>query len=214
MGKIWFFVEGDSEEYLLKALVQCLYPDLIFELDESEFILSNKTNISYCVNVGGVDNIPYTINEYISDEKIEKSRSNNLIIICDVEKLRCNTSRKEEIEKRLDKYSRKLNINYIFFNPMIEKLYWDCPELIKKVLILTYNKFYNSDSSLPEIRISEIRSSFKYKLKELFRKFNMKYRESRFSKDFFSNIDFHLCNNSEIARIVNIINVLHEKNKI
>jgi hypothetical protein len=208
MKKIWFFVEGDSEENLVVAMVHHNYPDVIIERDESKFIAEYyERRCCYCVNAGNVDKLPYLISEYCADRRIEKSQSNDVVVICDIENLKCNSSRKNKIEYLLDDSSKQLDIKYIFFNPMIEKLYWDCPEIIGKVLQATLRKRnigYAGEVSIDNTQIAT--KKYHYKLHELFKKYGLKYRKNQFSKEFFNRVDYKICNNLVILRLVNYMN--------
>jgi hypothetical protein len=90
MKKIWFFVEGDTEEIFISNLITKKYYNTCRqEKDLSEFVKADIRNSDYhrvyCDNCGSVDKIPHRINEmyYL----IEKSQTDNVIVVCDVEKL-------------------------------------------------------------------------------------------------------------------------------
>ena len=208
MKKVWIFVEGDSEEYFVSNLIRKKFYDTISQKkDLSEFLEKKPRELAnhllYCENCGSVDKIPHKINEML--HLIERSGSKDIIIICDVEKLKCPIYRKEEIEKKLDPNLDKFNRKYICFNPMIESAYWECKPIIKKIITLQYkNKFQKLPTksiSLPE------KSSYSINdLKESFIKFNLKYRETLFAKEFFPRVNYDQCKNSELQRMINFLN--------
>lgn len=204
MKKIWFFVEGNSEENLVKNMISCHYPDVHLEKDESRFIIDHfDRNACYCLNVEGVDGIAYRINEY--NYRITRSGSREVIVICDVEDLNCNSSRREAIEDRLENDIRGLNIHYVFFNPLIERLYWDCPLLLRRVLKLFYVTRFGGGTSVPNIILPEVRGKYDYNLKKLFKSYGVKYRESKFSEEFFPRILYGQCDSVVIMRLMNFM---------
>ena len=205
MKKIWFFVEGDSEEHFIKNMIRRHYYDVHLAKDELSFINDSfDQHACYCLNVGNVDRIPYDINDYIY--KINRSESQEAIIVCDVEGLGCHTARVERIRNNLSDEVGSLNIHCVFFNPSIEKLYWECPNTLKKVLKFFYKRKFGDGTSIPVINLPEITGKYLYNLKELFRQYDLKYRETQFSEEFFPRIDFDQCGNHVIERLIRYVN--------
>ena len=187
MKKIWFFVEGDSEEYFVQNLIRKKYYERIkIEKDLSEFVKKNLNNdivnFLYCENCGSVDKIPHKINEWYY--LIERSGSSEIFIICDVERrLRCLQNRKFAIENKLsDNVNRKF-IKYIFFNPTIESSYWECKSIIEKIIEIQYNSKFTT-SKFSDVLIENSELSSLHDLKRCFENQSLKYREAIFAKEF------------------------------
>ncbi|MBN1698817.1 MAG: hypothetical protein JW881_14975 [Spirochaetales bacterium] len=209
MKKIWAFIEGDSEEAFIENLLRNNYYNTIqLVKDISVFITtvpqSPFSYYLYCENCGGVDKIPYRINEMYY--QIEKSESDKILILCDIEKLKCHSIRKKEIESRLDTVIEDTFIKYIFFNPKIESLYWDCPHTLKRVIEVFYKKKYNNTIN---VDIPSPISNCLYDLKMLLRKYGLTYRENRFAAEFFPRIrNYRECGNEVVKRIIGFLDYL------
>jgi len=185
MKKIWFFVEGDSENSFVVNLIRNkFYDKVLLKEDLLEFInkdIKNLThNIVYCDNCESVDKIPHKINEryYL----IEQSASNDIFVVCDIEKLICATNRKNLIESILNGSIDKDNVKYIFFNPKIEAFYWMCKPIIKKIIELQYKEKFGKKIDR-KILIPKNPTNPLHGLKELFKKYDLKYREASFAKE-------------------------------
>lgn len=208
MKKIWFFLEGDSEKHFISNLIRRKFFDSIFiEKDLTEFInkdIDNHThNLLYCENCNSVDKIPHKINEmyYL----IERSGSNDVFIICDVERrLKCSTDRKNQIENKLDDSVDKNKIKHIFFNPVIESLYWECTKIIKEIIELQYKVKFGTTQE-PKISLPCGGTHPLDDLKKLFQSCKLKYRESIFSKDFFPRVDYDRCTNKVLKRTISLL---------
>lgn len=208
MKKIWFFVEGDSENYFVSNLIRKKYYDtIIIEGDMSKFISENINDsthsIIYCFNCNGVDSIPYDINDWY--HAIQNSGANDIFIVCDVErKLKCPPNRRKFIEHRLDTQIVKNKIKYICFNPSIESLYWECTRIIKQIIELEYKRKY-SKSQVPLISIPDSHPRPLNDLKYLFKKFKLKYPKARFAEEFFPRVDYNRCTNTVLNRTIELI---------
>jgi len=204
MQKIWFFVEGDSEENMVIHLIRKkFYSCIQLEKDLLEFVnkdISNSPyNISYCENCQNVDKIPHRINEL--SHLIEQSSSEMIIIICDVENLECFSKRKEKIENIINSEVKDLDIVNAFFNPMIEVGYWECEQIIKRVIELEYKNIFNTFPHEP-IELVQDTAHPLFALKKSFKKYDLKYRESKFSEMFFPRVNFDNCNSNVLQRII------------
>lgn len=202
MKKIWFFVEGDTEESFISNLIlKRFYESFRQEKDLLKFVRENVGDDTrhwiYCENCQSVDKIPHRINEryYL----IENSGSDYIIVVCDVEQLRCHSMRRHDIESRLDDSIDQTKIRYAFFNPMIESAYGECPEVIKRIIELEYREKFNPPT-VPEIAIPDNLTSHS-DLKNYFKKFNLKYRETKFAEKFFPRINYKTCPNKILNRI-------------
>lgn len=205
--KIWFFVEGDTEENLIIYLTRKkFYRTILQEKDLGAFLDEDMQNSSYhkiyCENCRGVDKIPHRINEMF--HFVEKSGSKDIFIVCDIEKLKCNTNRKKNIESKLEDAIDKHIIKYIFFNPMIEASYWNCPQTIKRIIEREYKRKFKT-SDVPAISLPEKEEYSQHDLKKCFIGFNLKYRETSFSEIFFSTVDFEQCDNKVLKRLNNFL---------
>jgi len=133
---------------------------------------------------------------------IERSSSNNIFIICDVEKkLKCVTARKDTIEGKLDELVDKAKLKYIFFNPMIESFYWQCKQIIKRIIDLEYKKKFSKKINRNIIIPTSISNSL-YDLKKLFKKYDLKYREALFAESFFPRVDYNKCKDRTLNRAI------------
>lgn len=141
------------------------------------------------------------------DYSIERSGSKNIIIICDVEKLECPINRKKEIEKKLNSKFDKFDKKYICFNPMIESAYWECKPVITQIIKLQYKKKFGG-STTQSIVLPQKTFYSKPDLKKIFKKYDLKYRETLFAKEFFPRIDYIKCKNATLKRTVNHLNLI------
>ncbi len=207
MKKIWFFVEGESEEHFITHLIRNhLYEKFRLEKDLLLFITGdsreNFHHAVYCENCHSVDKIPHRINEmyYL----VEKSGSDTVFVVCDIEKLKCNGNRKLNIESKLEAEVKKGHIRYVFFNPMIEVSYWDCPQVVEKIIQLECRKKFGS-RKVPGIALPAKPSHFQDELKKLFKRYNLKYRETIFSGLFFPRVDYEACGNPVLKRLLEFL---------
>jgi|APIni6443716594_1056825.scaffolds.fasta_scaffold27178_1 hypothetical protein len=206
MNKFWIFVEGDSEEEFVKNLLYSKYSDrIILCRDFSEFVKTEINDADFALaiieNCNSIDKIPHRINEiyYL----IEQSGSNKILIIGDLERLPCFTARKELFLNILDSNVPTDNIRMVFSNPIIEAHYWECPDLISRIIVLEYREIFKTNVT-PTITIPHDIDHGIYGLKQLFKMHQLKYRESRFSEKFFPRLDFE-CQNNALTRTKNII---------
>ncbi len=204
MEKIWFFVEGESEENFIKNLIRLKYSEsILLEKDLSAFATKNIASLGhhlgYCENCHNVEKIPHRINDILY--LIEKSNSSKIIVICDIENLQCFSARKNKINGILKNTINRNNILYVFFNPMIEVGYWDSEEIIKKIIQVEYKEKFAKDYQ-NEIVLMGNGDKPLQSLKNSFRKYDVNYRESKFSEMFFPRVDYNNCQNSVLHRIV------------
>jgi hypothetical protein len=206
MNKFWIFVEGDSEEEFIKNLLSSKFSDRIIQCkDFSEFVKTEIKDADFALsiieNCNSIDKIPHRINEI--NYLIDQSGSNKILIIGDLERLPCFTERKNLILSILDANISTDNIKMVFSNPRIEAHYWDCPDLISRIIVLEYREVYKTNTT-PNITIPQDIDHDIYGLKQLFRTHKLKYRESRFSEKFFPRLDFE-CQNNALTRTKSII---------
>jgi hypothetical protein len=207
MKKIWFFVEGDSEENFIENLIRVKYSEsILLENDLSAFVkkdLSDFTHhLSYCENCHSVDKIPHRINDLL--HLIEKSQASKLIVVCDLESLPCFTERKNKINSIIKESINRDDILYAFFNPMIEVGFWECEEIIKRVIEIEHRNKFDRNTTTAIILDQNIEHPLAA-LKRSFMKYKVKYRESKFSEMFFPRVDFNTCQNNVLLRIVSYL---------
>jgi len=207
MEKVWFFVEGDAEENFIKNLIRLKYAtSILLEKDLSVFVEKDISayshNLCYCENCHSVDKIPHRINDLL--HLIEKSQSINLIIVCDVEDLTCFSNRRKKIVDILEQSFNRKNIHYVFFNPMIEAGYLECEDTVKRIIQLEYNTKFNQDLA-GIINLDYDITKPLHSLKSSFKKYSVKYRESRFSEMFFPRVDYNNCQNGVLHRIASYL---------
>lgn len=204
MKKVWFFLEGDTEEIFISNLIRRKFystfrqeKDLLKFIDED--LSESSHNLIYCENCGSVDKIPHKINGMY--HLIERSGAADIFVVCDVEKdLKCNVTRKDAIESKLDDSVDKSKIKYSFFKPMIEPSYWECPQIIKKIIEIEYKKKFKT-KKIPSISLSEDISCSQFGLKQCFIKYELKYRETTFANEFFPRVNYNRCQNLVLKRI-------------
>ena len=87
---------------------------------------------------------------------------------------------------------------------MIEAEYWDCPELIKRIIKLDYKEKYRKATNI-QVNIPNGINKGISGLKTIFKNYTLKYRELKFAKKFFPRSDF-TCDNDSLIRTKNILN--------
>ena len=99
--KFWFFVEGESELALARQAMRTVHYGSIEERSLVRFVSDSVRDkvVFSCFDCNSVDNIPYRLAEQLS--KIIKSQA-VVVVLCDLEKLGCCTSRKTEVLKKVD----------------------------------------------------------------------------------------------------------------
>lgn len=206
MNKFWVFVEGDSEEEFIINLLRRRFSDRINVCkDLSEFVKIDLSNANYFLafieNCSSIDKLPHRINEI--DYLISRSGTDKIMIIGDLERLPCYSNRKNQILGIFNNNISLENLKMVFSKPMIETQYWDCPELISRIVKLEYRRIYQTPNT-PEITIPNTINHNIFGLKQLFKKYNVKYRESRFSEMFFPRVNFG-CQNNTLIRTITFI---------
>jgi len=200
--KIWVFVEGESEEYFIEHLIRRHLFTIRIEKDLSLFINNQDENLAFIDNCHCVDKIPHRINERYY--QVEQSGSKKIFIICDVEELKCYSNRFNKIDSILETEIDKNEIRHVYFKPMIECIYWDYPQLIERIILLEYRKKHRTRTN-PTINLQQNTNHCQFDLKINFKNHNVKFRESVFSNEFFSRIDFGNCVSTEINRAINFL---------
>lgn len=207
MKKIWCFLEGDTEEYFIANLFRKkLFSSCLQEKDLLKFVNEDfadlSRNLIYCENCHSVDKIPHRINEMY--HFIERSGAADILVVCDVEKLKCNITRTKAIESKFDDCVDKNMIKYSFFKPRIESAYWECPQIIKKIVEIEYKEKF-SFKKKPSIFLPGNISNSQFALKQLFKEYNLKYRETKFAEEFFPRVNYEECENITLKRIYNFL---------
>lgn len=209
MEKIWFFVEGDSEENFIINLIRKKYSGkIIIEKALSTFvnadILQMNCHLAYVENCHNVDKIPHLINELLY--MITRTNSQHIFIVCDLEKIPCYIERKNKFENIIDKNFDRKKLHYAMSNPMIEVGYWQCEKIIEKILQIEYESKYSEELSdtISFIKDGNPLSS----LHKTFKKYDLKYREAKFSELFFPRVDFDSCQNIVLTRITSILDII------
>ena len=147
-----------------------------------------------CFDCNSVDNIPYRLAEQLSN--IIKSQA-VVVVLCDVERLGCCSTRKAEILRKLDT-SRRCDVRCIFAKPVIEAIYWNYPDVIKSTIkkLAQYNKV-----NIPEVEFSKVEKNFKGALSDLCKKYGLRYREGEFAEHFFGSVGHRFENSAELERL-------------
>jgi hypothetical protein len=205
LNKIWFFVEGDAEHELVKCLTYQNPDRLKLFKDFKEFRKIDTNQQShipcYCENCEDVDKIGKKIEEltYL----IERVDKLEIIVICDLEKL-CNSSRKDEITRKITKLNPTVKINFSFFNPKIENFYLENKDIVKNVIKKTYKEKFQREA--PQIDLEPNISSKIYLIEQSFKKYGLRYKKPNFAENFFSQFNFMNSDNNAIKRILRFIN--------
>ncbi|MFN7096065.1 MAG: hypothetical protein ACK4PR_00675 [Gammaproteobacteria bacterium] len=199
--KAWIFAEGYCEVQLMTWLVIHYFPSVIITKDLSDFLTADKKYVCYIESCDSVDRIPHSINE--QSYKINKNKLDSILVVCDVEDLKCPTFRKNKILDKLTSEVNKDKLKFIFSIPMIEEIYCSEPVLAGTVA----GKLCNASQKLIDTHISSLTSgkgSPKERMKKLFRNLNGNYRETIFSEKFFSQLKYIHSNNKTIKRLIKI----------
>lgn len=207
MSKIWFFVEGDSEEHFIEYLIRGHSFQMRIERDLSLFIESQNENLVYIDNCHCVDKIPHKINERYY--QIVRSGSRIIFIICDVEKLKCYRNRFNAIDTILKQEVDRGNLRHVYFKPMIECIYWDYPQIIERIILLEHRKKFETGTDT-SISLQQQSNDCQFDLKVSFKNYGIKFRESIFSEEFFARIDFGNCVSPEINRTIDFLTEIIE----
>ncbi len=203
MSKIWFFVEGESEEHFIEHLIRRHPFSMRIEKDLVLFIDNQDENLIYIENCHSVDKIPHRINEIYY--QIERSLTNKIFIICDVEELKCYVTRFNKIESILKSNIDKSEIRHIYFKPMLECIYWDNPEIIERIITIDYREKFGTGRPTPTIELQRDSNHCQFNLKTSFANHSLKFRKSLFSEKFFGRINFRNCASAEINRAINLL---------
>jgi hypothetical protein len=204
--KLWFFVEGDSEVHFVANLMRKEFPAVLQQRDISEFVHTDKhnSNCYYCDNCRSIDRVPYQINEYA--HLISKSHANAITIVGDIERLRCAQARREKIHKALEGNVQQNTLRFVFSLPKVEEIYWDYPEIIVKILTKTFKDKF-SRRKVPSFRVpSKPTADFEGKLKEVFKKYELKYRPVDFAEMFFPRLSYQTSRNATVVRLYTVVN--------
>lgn len=206
MKKIWFFVEGDSEENFANNLIRRSYfgkaiisRDLLKFIEDTE---DEDVNLCYVDNCGSVDRIPHEINEnyYLT----ERTNVDFIFIVCDLERELCYINRRQKIIDVLNENVDQNKIKYVFSKSKIEAEYWHSKETIKRVLEIEYRKKFESHN-IPPVNIPNEITNPMADLKQLFKAVDLKYREASFSSEFFSRVNFEESSSPAICRLINLL---------
>jgi hypothetical protein len=205
-NKLWFFVEGDAEEELIKRLVRYQKPDQLKLFEDLKEFLCIDTNPyphipCYCDNCESVDNIGHKIKQRAY--QIQLIKNLEIIVICDIEKEPCNSSRKKKILTIITELNQS-KIKFIFFNPMIENFYFENEKIIIDVIKKAYKDKFQKEA--PIIILEKDSSSKIYLIKQSFKKYNLKYKEADFAENFFPKFDYINSTNNTIIRMLSFIN--------
>lgn len=204
MKKVWFFVEGDSEENFTINLMRNKYnQNFLLEKDLLTFVTIDLTNSTHHLfhieNCHSINKIPHQVN--LRAHLINNYNISDMIIVCDLEDQSCFSNRKNVIDSALHQSINKNNIKYIISNPYIEANYWDCEDLIKQVLKKEFRLKFDIEFR-EEVELVHNHAQPLYSIKKSFEKYKLKYRESRFSESFFPRVDFNTCQNLTLKRII------------
>lgn len=205
--KLWIFAEGSSEKNFAINVFYKFLCDFEVVQDQTEFINTSDENRKLVTieDCEGGANIANRINS--SFYRIKKSGA-KVLIICDQEKSPCLQLAKRLIIDLLDKEVDKNCFYWVISRPIIEAIYWDDPECLKKAL----NIFHKIKFEKPLPSTSQIppnpKSAHKIEMQTLFRKLNLNYRPSLFSEEFFSRFDYANSKNVTVARFYNYLSSL------
>jgi hypothetical protein len=198
--KFWFFVEGESELALARQVIRLVHAGAVEEKSLVRFVtdpVSEKV-VFNCFDCNSVDNIPYRLAEQLSN--IIKSQA-VVVILCDVERIGCCTTRKAAVLKKVDP-SLCRDVRCVFAKPMVEAIYWNFPELIRSTIkkLAQYNKV-----KISEVEISRGEKNFKGALSDLCKRYGLRYREGEFAEHFFGSIGDQIENSPELKRLKELL---------
>lgn len=213
MKKVWFFVEGDSEEKFVKKLILSgIILNSWIEKDLLSFIKKNPADLDkiifYVDNCESIDRIPHRINEI--NYLIEKAGSIN-IIVCDLENFNCFSERKRKILSILEPEVNIKRIHFVFSKPIIEAEYWNHPELIIRIVEKDFQLKFNRAIKI-QGKLNTTTTKWLDELKKIFKMNGLKYRKTHFAEEFFSRIDFKTTSSQLVQRARTLLNnIVSEK---
>jgi hypothetical protein len=217
--KCWFYIEGDSEYYLVEWLIRNYFHNVTIYSNLTGFIqTASSENLCYIHNCGSISKIPYEVNE--RNHWIESSGAKYIFIVCDIETdLNCPIERRKKIldimEKIKDSYSPPVDmekIGYIFSEPTIEEIYCFHSELTKNVLLKLYKRKFNTDCLNINISVLEDKNkSPVFRMKSFFQQNNLTYKETEFAENFFPQLDYKASENATIKRLYKMVEMAFSK---
>ncbi len=193
--KLWFFVEGHSEVHFVKNLMQEICPTYIRVESILDFVTAPESNLYYYQNCKGVDKIPYEIQD--SSYLIRICSQPKIIIICDKEKLPCLSSRTAVVTNVDDSLIKPL-IKVVIFDPMIERYYWNHPNIVSRILVLIHREKFSRSPSTPNLAFSS--GSPLGAIQDLFKNHKVKYHKNEFAEMFFARAPLGTDDDPTISR--------------
>jgi len=176
--------------HLVSNLMRNTFPQVGADNDLAEYVgrsVHPGLDAYYCDNCESIDRIGHQITEW--SYLIKASQSDAVIVVGDIENLPCASERKGKIEAVFDDKVEKDNIRYVFSRPTIEEIYWDFPDVIAQILKKKYRAKFRG-VTLPTIKVPDKPTrGFEDALKQLFKRYGLKYRTDEFATMFFPNLN-------------------------
>jgi hypothetical protein len=196
-------VEGHCEYRLVWWLIHSYYPHVKICKSESDFVNGiNGKNIYYITDCENGDKIPYAIND--SYYKLKKAGLCDVVIVCDLERMKCSTQRKSLILKRLDSEVDTSLVKFVFSKPLLEEIY--CFETCKTVEILkSHYKLRNNavlDSNIDLSVLTDQGGSPLHRMRVFYQVYGLTFKKTEFADKFFSQFDFKSSKNSTVQRML------------
>lgn len=204
--KIWAFTEGHSEEVMLRFLLRKNFSTVAVYDDDAEFIdLESTKEAVRIVNCGSIDAIASEISH--AYYRVEKSSAPYVLILGDVEKnLPCPTERAKKIKSAFAQEVTYKNFKFVLNCPVLEKIYWDHCDIVKRVIEIIHKKIYpqNQFSTRYPISLNVPASTNNhiFDLKQMMKAIGLKYREREFAEEFFGRLEFSNCVDPSVKRLI------------
>jgi hypothetical protein len=199
--KIWFFVEGESEIYLVKHLMRAVFINPREINDLMEFVIQDHgtENVYSCFDCNSVENIPFRLKEYAGNIIASKAL---VVVVCDTEQLPCFSRRKEIIFSKMAKEELRGGIRFVFSKPNIEAIFWEFPEVIER----TIKKLANySQRRVTKVTAPTVTRDFSNELKKLCKQYNIRYKKGEFAEHFFGILGSDFERSATLARLKTVL---------
>lgn len=212
--KTCFLPEGDREVEFIRKYFSKYHPGA--KLIDSDLVFTEETARArewlYFIDLPeGVERIPDRLNSIY--DRIRTGGCVDFLIVCDVEvELGCPLARKTRIRETLSSHiNSEGNIRYIFSCPYIEEIYWDHPNVIKKVMKTFFEDSF-FDQRAPQFTLpNKPKSDFDTRLVKLFKKYNLHLNNEKFAHLFFSELNYSRSRNSTVKRLHSALNRISKR---
>ncbi len=200
--KIWVFVEGHSEKQF--ALWYFRKNSSIKNIpSEFDFVKETAQDCFHITDCKSGDKIPHEINNL--HYKIKQANLTKTIVICDLERIPCPSLKRNDLITKITNLDAN-DLFYVFSIPTIEAIYCSENELTISILKINYKNQFQKELACIKSEQLQAKNKPYDKLKKIHRQNGLNYRESIFSENFFSRLDYRKSLDPIIKRFCNILN--------